>query len=43
MKKNLLFIMSNLECGGAEKALISLLQTIDYSKYNVDLLLFTKK
>lgn len=43
MKKSLLFIMSNLGCGGAEKALISLLQTIDYSKYDVDLLLFTKK
>ena len=40
MKKDLLFIMNNLTCGGAEKALISLLQTIDYSKYNVDLYLF---
>lgn len=40
MKKNILFIMNNLTCGGAEKALISLLETIDYSKYNVDLFLF---
>lgn len=40
MKKNVLFIMNNLGCGGAEKALISLLQTIDYSKFNVDLYLF---
>ncbi len=32
--------MNNLTCGGAEKALISLLETIDYSKYNVDLYLF---
>ena len=40
MKKNLLFIMNNLNCGGAEKSLISLLQTIDYSEYDVDLLLF---
>lgn len=40
MKKNLLFIMNNLTCGGAEKALISLLETIDYSSYNVDLFLF---
>lgn len=40
MKKSLLFIMNNLNCGGAEKALISLLETIDYSLYNVDLFLF---
>ncbi|MEJ9114152.1 glycosyl transferase [Bacillus cereus] len=40
MKKNLLFIINNLNCGGAEKALIALLETIDYSKYNVDLFLF---
>lgn len=32
--------MSNLHCGGAEKAMISLLESIDYSVYNVDLLLF---
>ncbi len=40
MKKNILFIMNNLNCGGAEKALISLLETLDYSKFNVDLFLF---
>ncbi|WP_297511842.1 glycosyltransferase [Flavobacterium sp.] len=39
-KKNLLFIMNDLRCGGAEKSLISLLQTIDYRKYSVDLFLF---
>ncbi|OPH56680.1 glycosyl transferase [Paenibacillus ferrarius] len=39
MKKKVLFIMNNLTCGGAEKALISLLETIDYSKYDVDLFL----
>ena len=38
--KKILFIMNNLNCGGAEKALVSLLKTIDYSKYEVDLLLF---
>lgn len=43
MKKDILFVMNNLHCGGAEKALISLLETIDYSKYNVDLLLFKKE
>ena len=33
--------MGNLRCGGAEKSLISLLQTIDYNLYNVDLQLFS--
>jgi glycosyltransferase involved in cell wall biosynthesis len=41
MKKDLLFVMNKLVCGGAEKSLISLLETIDYSKYNVDLFLFS--
>jgi glycosyltransferase involved in cell wall biosynthesis len=40
VKRNLLFVINNLNCGGAEKALISLLETIDYSCYNVDLFLF---
>lgn len=40
LKKNILFIMNKLVCGGAEKSLISVLETIDYSKYNVDLFLF---
>lgn len=40
MKKNVLFVMNSLHCGGAEKALISLLEVMDYSKYNVDLFLF---
>lgn len=39
MKKKVLFVMNNLSCGGAEKALISLLQTIDYNLYDVDLYL----
>lgn len=43
MKKKLLFVMNNLHCGGAEKALISLLETLDYSLYEVDLLLFKKE
>jgi glycosyltransferase involved in cell wall biosynthesis len=43
MKKDLLFVMNNLVCGGAEKALVSLLQSLDYSKYNVDLYLFKKE
>ena len=43
MKKKVLFVINNLNCGGAEKALISLLETIDYSKYDVDLLLFKQE
>ena len=38
--KKVLFVINNLNCGGAEKALISLLETIDYSKYEVDLYIF---
>ncbi|WP_054028519.1 glycosyltransferase [Bacillus sp. FJAT-28004] len=40
MKKKILFVLSNLNCGGAEKALISIFQTIDYSRFEVDLYLF---
>lgn len=40
MKQKLLFVMGNLNCGGAEKSLISLLQSLDYSKYEIDLFLF---
>jgi glycosyltransferase involved in cell wall biosynthesis len=40
MKKNILFVMNHLHCGGAEKALLSLLQSIDFTLYNVDLFLF---
>lgn len=41
--KKLLFIMNDLECGGAQKSLLSILETIDYSKYEVDLFLFKHK
>ena len=40
MKKNVLFIMNKLVCGGAEKSLLSVLETLDYSNYHVDLFLF---
>lgn len=40
--KNILFVIDSLTCGGAEKSLVSLLNNIDYSKYNVDLLLFKR-
>lgn len=42
-KKDILFVMNNLNVGGAEKALVSLLQVFDFTKYNVDLLLFKKE
>ncbi|KAA8997554.1 glycosyltransferase [Paenibacillus spiritus] len=38
-KTKLLFVLNSLVCGGAEKSLISLLQVLDESKYEVDLLL----
>lgn len=40
MKKKLLFVTLYLHTGGVEKSLISLLSSLDYSKYEVDLLLF---
>ena len=43
MKKKILFVINNLNCGGAEKALISLLEIMDYSKFDVDLLLFKRE
>jgi glycosyltransferase involved in cell wall biosynthesis len=36
--EKVLFVISSLLTGGAEKSLISLLDTIDYDKYQVDLL-----
>ena len=40
MKKNILFAIDSLHCAGAEKSLVTLLSLLDYSKYNVDLMLF---
>lgn len=42
MKKRLLFIIDSLNCGGAEKSLISLLPLLDYSRLDVDLLIFRR-
>jgi glycosyltransferase involved in cell wall biosynthesis len=39
-KKKLLFVIDSLIIGGAEKSLLSLLNMIDSSKYEIDLLLF---
>jgi glycosyltransferase involved in cell wall biosynthesis len=41
MKKRILFVIDSLHCAGAEKSLTTLLALIDYSKYSVDLQLFT--
>lgn len=38
--KTLVFVIESLNLGGAEKSLISLLQNLDDSKYNVDLIYF---
>lgn len=42
MKKNVLFFIECLHCGGAEKSLISLLPLLDYDKMDVDLLLLKR-
>lgn len=43
MKKQLLFVMLNFPLGGISKALLSLFYEINFSKYEVDLLLFKKE
>lgn len=39
MKKKLLFVNGHLNIGGVEKSLVDILKNIDYSRYEVDLLL----
>ena len=39
MKKKLLFINGHMDVGGVEKALLDILNNLDYEKYDVDLLL----
>lgn len=39
MKKNVLIMTFSLEFGGVETALVNLLKNIDYSKYQIDLLI----
>ena len=43
MKKKILFVIPSLDAGGAEKSLINLLHAIDYSLFEVDLLVFHDK
>ena len=40
MKKKICFIIDSLSIGGAEKSLVTLLNLLDYDKYDVDLQLF---
>lgn len=40
MKKNILILMPSMFIGGAERSLIGLLDSIDYTKYNIDLFLY---
>ena len=39
MKKKILFLVSDMESGGFQKSLISLLQCFYYKKYDIDLLI----
>ena len=41
--KKLLFVIPSLDSGGGEKALVNLLNTLDYNKVSVTLLLFKKQ
>ena len=43
MKKKILFVIPSLDAGGAEKSLINLLNVIDYSLFEVDVLVFHPK
>lgn len=42
MKKRILFVIPTLSCGGAERALVALLNKFDYNKYDCDLMLFRR-
>lgn len=39
-KKNILFVIDSLNIGGAERSLVTLLNCLDYNKFNIDLQLF---
>ncbi len=40
MKKNILIAVYNMEIGGIERSLINMLESFDYTKYNIDLLIY---
>lgn len=41
--KKIMFLMGSMQSGGAEKSLVSLFSTLDFSQYDTDLFLFEKK
>ncbi len=43
MKKKILITVNSMEIGGIERSLAGLLSVFDYDKYDVDVLLFSKK
>ena len=40
--KKVLFFIESLQCGGAEKSLVTLLSLLDYNEFKIDLILFKK-
>ncbi|MCC4722355.1 glycosyltransferase [Salinicoccus sp. RF5] len=42
MKKKILFCIQNLDMGGPQKSLLSLLYDIDYKRYDVDLMIWSQ-
>ncbi len=43
MKKKIIFVIPTLKSGGAEKSLVTVLQLLDYEKYDVTLFIFRKE
>jgi len=41
-KKKILFVIDSLDCGGAEKSLVTLLKFIDFSNFEIDLQLHSR-
>ncbi len=40
--KSIVFVIESLDCGGAEKSVVTLLNNLDYNTYKVDLILIKK-
>ncbi|MBX9888371.1 MAG: glycosyltransferase [Flavobacteriaceae bacterium] len=43
MKKKIVFVIPSLDAGGGEKSLVNLLNCLDFTLYDVDLILFKKQ
>lgn len=41
-RKKIAFVIESLDCGGAEKSLVTLLQNLDYDQFDVDLFLLNR-